>query len=70
MNLQLLWNGDNYVEVSASPSLRGSLCGLCGNFNDKLDDEYTTKQGIIVEDVNEFGSSWKVHLFADEILNS
>ncbi|XP_022669658.1 BMP-binding endothelial regulator protein-like isoform X1 [Varroa destructor] len=58
--IKLLWNGDNYVEVSASPSLKGSLCGLCGNFNDKQDDEYTTKRGVVAQNVNDFGSSWKV----------
>ncbi|OQR77795.1 BMP-binding endothelial regulator protein-like [Tropilaelaps mercedesae] len=58
--IKILWNGDNYVEVSASPTLKGSLCGLCGNFNDKRDDEYTTRHGMIVQNVNDFGSSWKL----------
>ena len=57
---QVVWNGDSSVDVSASLNLKGSLCGLCGNYNDKQDDEYTTKQGFIETDVHKFGNSWKV----------
>ncbi|XP_028967062.1 kielin/chordin-like protein [Galendromus occidentalis] len=58
--ITVVWNGDSSVDVSASLNLKGSLCGLCGNYNDNQGDEYTTKQGVIETDVNTFGNSWKV----------
>uniref|UniRef100_A0A8D2LCV2 VWFD domain-containing protein n=1 Tax=Varanus komodoensis TaxID=61221 RepID=A0A8D2LCV2_VARKO len=36
-----------------------NVCGLCGNHNGNLQDEFTTRQGSLAAGPLEFGNSWK-----------
>lgn len=38
----------------------GSVRGLCGNYDDKTENEYMTPFGYVVSDLNTFGESWRV----------
>ncbi|CAN8000851.1 unnamed protein product, partial [Ixodes pacificus] len=58
--VKVVWDGDNYVEVSVSPTYKGKLCGLCGNYNDKQDDDFMSRNGTRLTDPNAFGNSWLV----------
>ena len=37
----------------------GKTCGLCGNFNDDQSDDFTTPEGDVVVNTQDFGDSWK-----------
>lgn len=36
------------------------MCGLCGNYNGKKDDEFMLPDGRVASDAAAFGSAWKV----------
>ena len=38
----------------------GKTCGLCGNFNDNQDDDFTTPELDVVVSPETFGDSWKL----------
>lgn len=61
----MLWDGDSFIEVTASTEFRGQLCGLCGDYDgDRLND-FRTFKGAVVKDVNVFASSWRIGSKAD-----
>ncbi|KAM4694334.1 IgGFc-binding protein-like [Discoglossus pictus] len=58
--LQLQFNGDHELFVKVKETYKGTLCGLCGTYNDNRLDDFTIPNGTVVSDVNEFGNSWQV----------
>lgn len=40
--------------------LQGQVCGLCGNYDGNGINDFTTRSQSVVENVLEFGNSWKV----------
>ncbi|GBM21432.1 Kielin/chordin-like protein [Araneus ventricosus] len=59
VGVQVLWNGDGYVEVTVSGVYRGKTCGLCGNFNNFPEDDMRTPGNQTVTSEAKFGNSWK-----------
>lgn len=41
-------------------SLQGQVCGLCGNYDGRSKNDFTTRSNEVVADVQEFGNSWKI----------
>lgn len=60
IGIKVLWDGISFLEVSVPTSYRGRLCGLCGNFNSQTKDDFTTRRGRLLQDVQKFGQSWAV----------
>ncbi|XP_054711159.1 BMP-binding endothelial regulator protein-like [Uloborus diversus] len=60
LGLKVVWDGNSYLEVSVPSSYKGLLCGLCGNYNGNISDEFKTKQGKLAKNPEEFGNSWRV----------
>uniref|UniRef100_A0A8C8S3T1 VWFD domain-containing protein n=1 Tax=Pelusios castaneus TaxID=367368 RepID=A0A8C8S3T1_9SAUR len=58
--LKVLYDASYYVLVSIPSSYKGSVCGLCGNFNGDKNDDLMLPSGKSVQNVGEFGASWKV----------
>ncbi|XP_075427180.1 IgGFc-binding protein-like isoform X9 [Ascaphus truei] len=58
--LQLQFNGDHELFVRVKENYKGTLCGLCGNYNDNQQDDFMQPNGTVVSDVNDFGNSWRV----------
>ncbi|XP_041845054.1 IgGFc-binding protein isoform X2 [Melanotaenia boesemani] len=52
------WNHN--LVLTLSGNYAGKTCGLCGNFNGKPNDDFTTPSGTQANGVVAFGSSWKV----------
>ncbi|XP_071849859.1 uncharacterized protein [Apostichopus japonicus] len=56
----LKWDGQSNGEVRLSMDpFSGEVCGLCGNFNSNGTDEFIDPNGQLVEDVQDFGHSWR-----------
>ncbi|KAG6450056.1 hypothetical protein O3G_MSEX006371 [Manduca sexta] len=60
IGVQMLWDGDGFLEVTVSSAYKGKLCGLCGNFNSVARDDMKTRNGKLLNDTWKFGSSWRV----------
>lgn len=60
IGIKVLWDGISFLEISASTSYRGKLCGLCGNFNSLPKDDFMSRRGRLLQDPQLFGQSWAV----------
>ncbi|XP_053087229.1 IgGFc-binding protein-like [Pangasianodon hypophthalmus] len=58
--LTVQYDWDQYLVVSVPESFKGKMCGMCGNFNGKKEDDLTTPSGSVVSSVPELGKSWRV----------
>ncbi|XP_033096051.1 mucin-5AC-like, partial [Anneissia japonica] len=56
---------DYRVTITAPPSLKHNLCGLCGTFNGNQEDDFYTKSGDIETTAQSFGSKWQTSAFCD-----
>ncbi|XP_078540168.1 mucin-2-like [Lissotriton helveticus] len=56
----ILWDKKTRVIVKVNRELKGKLCGLCGDYNGDRNNDFTTRNKAITEDVMEFGNSWKI----------
>lgn len=60
IGVRIIWDGDNFLEISVPTSYKNQLCGLCGNYNSKQADDFQTRQGEIKTDPKDFGAAWQV----------
>ncbi|KAM9673112.1 mucin-19 isoform 1-T1 [Trichechus inunguis] len=57
--LTLIWDKNTRVSVILDPRWNGKVCGLCGNSNGDLKDDFTTRYSSLASGTLEFGNSWK-----------
>ncbi|XP_072568880.1 alpha-tectorin-like [Paramormyrops kingsleyae] len=58
-NVQVHYDGRSTLFVRLGQNLRGSVCGMCGNFNGNPSDDKVSPDGVLLETDDEFGDSWK-----------
>ncbi|XP_035683316.1 zonadhesin-like [Branchiostoma floridae] len=58
--VDIFYNGRHCVKVKVTPFYWDRMCGLCGNFNGDMTDDYMLPDGTIVSNWNDFGHSWLV----------
>uniref|UniRef100_A0A8C4UUY4 VWFD domain-containing protein n=1 Tax=Falco tinnunculus TaxID=100819 RepID=A0A8C4UUY4_FALTI len=58
--LILMWDKKTTLFIKLSPNFKGQICGLCGNYDGNGINDFTTRSQSVVENVLEFGNSWKV----------
>ena len=56
--LAIIWDGSWRVDITVSSSWQGQLCGLCGNYNNDVSDDFMFSNGSVTTSANDFGSSW------------
>uniref|UniRef100_A0A8C7AS92 VWFD domain-containing protein n=1 Tax=Neovison vison TaxID=452646 RepID=A0A8C7AS92_NEOVI len=57
--LVLSWDRRTSVFVRLTQDYKGRVCGLCGNFDDKAVNDFTTRSQSVAGSALEFGNSWK-----------
>ncbi|CAM4574899.1 unnamed protein product [Caretta caretta] len=58
--VMLIWDKKTTIFIKLTPNYKGKICGLCGNFDDKSNNDFTTRSGLLVTNPLEFGNSWKL----------
>ncbi|XP_061891447.1 mucin-2 [Entelurus aequoreus] len=58
--LVLIWNKKTTVMIKLSSTFKGKVCGLCGNYDGSVKNDFTTRNKEVVVDAFKFGNSWKV----------
>jgi hypothetical protein len=53
-------SGWYYIEIKVEETYLGTLCGLCGSYNNDPSDDFTKSDNTLTTDTNEFGNSWQV----------
>lgn len=59
-DLKVMFNWESAVFVTLPSNYMGAVCGLCGNYNGKAQDDLTPKDGDKPVSATEFGNSWRV----------
>ncbi|XP_051660232.1 mucin-2 isoform X7 [Manacus candei] len=57
--VMLIWDKKTTVFIKLSPNYKGKVCGLCGNFDDKSNNDFITRNGLQETNALKFGNSWK-----------
>uniref|UniRef100_A0A8C9DH92 Mucin-2 n=1 Tax=Prolemur simus TaxID=1328070 RepID=A0A8C9DH92_PROSS len=55
----VIWDKKTTVFVKLAPSYEGAVCGLCGNFDYRSSNDFTTRDHMVVSSELDFGNSWK-----------
>ncbi|XP_024604793.1 mucin-6 [Neophocaena asiaeorientalis asiaeorientalis] len=58
-NLTLTWNKHMTVFIKIARASQGTLCGLCGNYNGNMKDDFQTRSKYLASRELEFVNSWK-----------
>ncbi|KAK7501525.1 hypothetical protein BaRGS_00007329 [Batillaria attramentaria] len=60
IGLEVVWDGDSFLEVTVSSKYKNRLCGLCGNYNGLKSDDLTGSDGKMYSSGEEFGNTWRI----------
>ncbi|XP_019488303.1 PREDICTED: mucin-19 [Hipposideros armiger] len=59
VGITVIWDKNTRMSVIMDPRWNGKVCGLCGNSNGDLKDDFTTRYSSVAAGALEFGNSWK-----------
>ncbi|XP_078271725.1 mucin-6-like [Rhinoraja longicauda] len=59
LELTVIWNKNMNAHISITRLSKFAVCGLCGNYNGNVDDEYITQNKYLVSNLLVFANSWK-----------
>eukprot|EP00079_Xenopus_tropicalis_P034884 XP_017948655.1 PREDICTED: mucin-6 [Xenopus tropicalis] len=57
--ISILWNKDMNVFIKVFKLGKQSVCGLCGNYNGNVKDDYQTRSKYVTSNALDFINSWK-----------
>ncbi|XDA87960.1 hypothetical protein R6Z07M_017641 [Ovis aries] len=55
----VIWDRKTTIFIKLDPSYEGAVCGLCGNFDQRSKNDFTTRDSMVVDSELDFGNSWK-----------
>uniref|UniRef100_A0A8C6WC31 VWFD domain-containing protein n=1 Tax=Nannospalax galili TaxID=1026970 RepID=A0A8C6WC31_NANGA len=58
-NLTLVWNKHMSISIKIQRDAQDALCGLCGNSNGNMKDDFETRSKYVASSELEFVNSWK-----------
>ncbi|XP_072327696.1 uncharacterized protein [Scyliorhinus torazame] len=67
--ITVIWDKRTRVSITLDPRWKTRVCGLCGNFNDDVADDLTTKGNSLATSAVRFGSSWKSSPSCSDTMN-
>ncbi|TSM20286.1 Mucin-5AC [Bagarius yarrelli] len=57
--LILMWDQKTSIFIKISPTFKGKVCGLCGNYDGNANNDFTLRNQGVVNNALDFGNSWK-----------
>nr|KAF6491512.1 zonadhesin [Molossus molossus] len=60
--LVVSFDGRDNAVISLPSTYQGLVCGLCGNFDKNIKNEFMLPNGVLTENLNYFGNSWEVKI--------
>ncbi|XP_059510759.1 mucin-19-like [Stegostoma tigrinum] len=67
--ITVIWDKRTRLSITLDAKWKNKVCGLCGNFNDDIEDDLTTKWNYVVTSPVEFGNSWKISQSCSNTVN-
>ncbi|XP_072010680.1 SCO-spondin-like isoform X3 [Engystomops pustulosus] len=64
LGVRVKFDGDNNIYVTVNSELQGRTGGLCGIYNENMEDDFTQLGGSMALNAAGFGNSWKVQDFS------
>ncbi|XP_047195738.1 mucin-2 [Hippoglossus stenolepis] len=61
IGVAVMWDRKTTVRILLEPQHSGKVCGLCGDFDGDVQNDFTTQGQLEVSTPTEFANSWKVH---------
>ena len=58
--LVVQYDWQQYLTITVSSEFAGKVCGMCGNFNGKQEDDLTIPSGAYAKDPQDMGNGWRV----------
>ncbi|XP_073514812.1 uncharacterized protein [Phyllobates terribilis] len=55
----LMWDMKTTIYIKLASHFQGKVCGICGNYDGNANNDFTTRSQSVVENLMEFGNSWK-----------
>ncbi|XP_073410450.1 mucin-5B-like [Dendrobates tinctorius] len=55
----LMWDKKTTIYMKLAAHFQGKVCGICGNYDGNANNDFTTRSQSVVENLMEFGNSWK-----------
>ncbi|XP_078738367.1 mucin-2-like [Lampetra fluviatilis] len=59
LGVTVIWDGHTAVSVHVDPQLKGHVCGLCGDYDGKVANDFVTRTGSVAASAPEFAAGWK-----------
>ncbi|XP_061435458.1 mucin-2-like [Lethenteron reissneri] len=60
IGIMVMWDRRTSIFVKVDSKYKGTLCGLCGNYNGRDSDDLTAADGSTTASVLAFGNSWRI----------
>ncbi|XP_077177563.1 mucin-5B-like isoform X1 [Paroedura picta] len=65
--MTFLWDEKTTVIIQVAPSSQGKVCGLCGDFDNRAHNDFTSRGQSVESHAQTFGNSWKVTTSCSDI---
>ncbi|KAF0045614.1 hypothetical protein F2P81_002143 [Scophthalmus maximus] len=52
------YDGNHFMDIKVIKDYQSKLCGLCGDYDGDIKDDYRKPDGSLTNNVNDFGHSW------------
>ncbi|XP_059920761.1 mucin-2-like [Gadus macrocephalus] len=59
LGITVLWDRKTTIRILLEPQHSAGVCGLCGDFNGDVQNDFTTQSQMLVSSPLEFANSWK-----------
>jgi hypothetical protein len=56
--VKIMFNGRNRVAITLDGAWKDKVCGMCGDFDQDVENDFEDRDGVVVQSPIEFGNSW------------